>query len=184
MKKQLNEIKRMQQLAGILKENTDELDFDKLDFVNEPFSPEDNISVKWKDQPANPKSILTDTENGEEFTKEEFWKDIMGIGPENMIPDYGNENPDGTWTFDFDSDEGGPISGFVEGEDFEFEENELEDDNYDADSLFEYFKSKGNRFMDKMREWDAEELMNSYPGLSEEEAEELEAKIQNFYYNN
>ena len=37
--KQLNEIKRMQLLAGLLKENTDGLDFDKLDFVNEPFGP-------------------------------------------------------------------------------------------------------------------------------------------------
>ena len=174
---QLNEVKRMQLLAGLLKENTDGLDFDKLDFVNEPFGPEDNISFRWKSQPANPKSILTDTESGEEFTKEEFWEtDIKGSGSGNMPPDYGSQNPDGTWTFDFDEVE---ISGFVEGEDFEFEEDELENHNYDAAFLFNFFQSKGNRFMDEMREYDAEELMNSYPGLSEEEAEELEDMLQN-----
>ena len=33
--------------------------------------------------------------------------------------------------------------------------------------------------MDEMREYDAEELMNSYPGLSQEEAEKLEDMLQN-----
>ena len=59
------------------------------------------------------------------------------------------------------------------------EEVELEDNNYDAIFLFKYFKNKGDLFMDEMREYDAEELMNSYPGLSQEEAEKLEDMLQN-----
>ena len=61
----------------------------------------------------------------------------------------------------------------------EAEEVELEDNNYDAEFLFKYFKNKGDLFIDEMREYDAEELMNSYPGLSEEEAEKLEDMLQN-----
>ena len=59
------------------------------------------------------------------------------------------------------------------------EEVELEDNNYDATFLFKYFKNKGDLFMDEMREYDAEELMNSYPSLSQEEAEKLEDMLQN-----
>ena len=58
-------------------------------------------------------------------------------------------------------------------------ETELKDNNYDATFLFKYFKNKGDLFMDEMREYDAEELMNSYPGLSQEEAEKLEDMLQN-----
>jgi hypothetical protein len=59
------------------------------------------------------------------------------------------------------------------------DEEELEDHNYDAEFLFKYFKNKSDLFMDEMREYDAEELMNSYPGLSQEEAEKLEDMLQN-----
>jgi len=83
---------------------------------NKSFTPEDNINFKWKSQPANPKGILTDTESGEEFTKEEFWiSDIIGSDPSLNFPAYGNKNSDGTWTLTFDE---GEISGFIEGEDF------------------------------------------------------------------
>ena len=64
------------------------------------------------------------------------------------------------------------------------DEEELEDNNYDAEFLFKYFKNKGDLFIDEMREYDAEELMNSYPGLSQEEAEKLEDMLQNLAENN
>jgi hypothetical protein len=105
MKKQLisEEFSRMQKLAGIITEG-------------KSFTPEDDINFKWKNQPLNPESMLTDTESGEEFTKEEFWKsDIIGTDPSNVFPTYGSEDLDGTWTLTFDE---GEISGFVEGEDF------------------------------------------------------------------
>ena len=83
---------------------------------NKSFTPEDDINFKWKNQPANPKGILTDTESGEKFTKEEFWEsDIIGTDPSLIFPNYGNENSDGTWTLTFDE---GEFSGFIEGEDF------------------------------------------------------------------
>jgi hypothetical protein len=105
MKKQIisEEFKRMQKLAGITTEG-------------KSFTPQDKTNFKWKPQPANPESMLTDTESGEEFSKGEYWKsDIIGTDPSNVYPAYGNENPDGTWTLTFDE---GEFSGFVEGEDF------------------------------------------------------------------
>ena len=91
-----------------------------------------DVDIKWKSQPANPKSILTDTENGEEFTKEEFWKsDIIGYDPSETLPDYGNKNPDGTWTFDFVEFQ---ISGFIEGEDFTFDDEETNNLNEGSDT--------------------------------------------------
>jgi hypothetical protein len=105
MKKQIisEEFKRMQKLAGITTEG-------------KSFTPQDKTNFKWKPQPANPESMLTDTESGEEFSKGEYWKsDIIGTDPSNVYPAYGNENLDGTWTLTFDE---GEISGFVEGEDF------------------------------------------------------------------
>ena len=71
MKKQIlsEEFKRMQKLAGMIKEG-------------QSFTPEDNINFKWKMQPTNPKSMLTDTESGEKFSKGEYWKsDIIGTDP-------------------------------------------------------------------------------------------------------
>lgn len=83
---------------------------------NKLFTPEDDINFKWKNQPANPKGMLTDTKSGEKFTKEEFWEsDIIGTDPSLIFPNYGNENSDGTWTLTFDE---GELSGFIEGEDF------------------------------------------------------------------
>jgi hypothetical protein len=83
------------------------------------FTPEDDINFKWKSQPANPKSILTDTDSGEEFTKASYWEsDIIGTDPLDIFPAYGSENSDGTWTLTFDE---GEFSGFVEGEDFTLE---------------------------------------------------------------
>ena len=125
--KQLNEVKRMQLLAGLITES-------QLSEIKS-FTPEDDINFKWKSQPANPKSILTDTDSGEEFTKASYWEsDIIGTDPLDIFPAYGSENSDGTWTLTFDE---GEFSGFVEGEDFTFgdeetnnlneaEENEIE----------------------------------------------------------
>ena len=83
---------------------------------NNSFTPKDKINFKWKNHPANPKDMLTDTESGEKFTKEEYWgSDIIGTDPSLIFPNYGNENSDGTWTLTFDE---GEFSGFIEGEDF------------------------------------------------------------------
>jgi hypothetical protein len=82
------------------------------------FTSEDNINFKWKNKPANPKSMLTDTESGEEFTKEEFWEsDIIGIDPEFTFPNRGSRDSKGIWTLTFDY---GEFSGFVNEKDFTF----------------------------------------------------------------
>jgi hypothetical protein len=107
-----NEFLKMQKLAGLITEGQYKARLTE----NKSFNPEDNVNFKWKNQPANPKSMLTDTESGEEFTKEEYWKsDIIGTNPSEIFPTYGSENSDGTWTLTFDI---GEFSGFVEGEDF------------------------------------------------------------------
>jgi hypothetical protein len=82
------------------------------------FDIEDNINFKWKNKPANPKSMLTYQDSCEEFTKEQFWEyDIIGIDPEFTSPLRGSRDLKGIWTLTFDSDE---FSGFVKEQDFTF----------------------------------------------------------------
>ena len=109
MKQPLHEeFRRMQKLAGIINENENSK-------INK-FSPEDNINFQWATQPQNPEEILTDEETGDTFSKSDFWKtDIEGRNADEVMPNYGNKQPDGTWVFLFDI---GEISGFVEEKDF------------------------------------------------------------------
>lgn len=73
--------------------------------------------ITWL-QPTNPENTLLDEEEGEIFTKGEFYEnDILGRPSEDTQPIYGIKEENGTWSFSWDS---GNISGFVEGEDFEF----------------------------------------------------------------
>jgi hypothetical protein len=82
------------------------------------FTFQDNINFKWKDKPANPEKMLTDTESGEKFTKAEFWKsDIIGTDPKDIFPNRGSRDLKGIWTLTFDI---GEISGFVKEKDFTF----------------------------------------------------------------
>ena len=130
--KNLNNVKQMsdKEIEDAMRKEMSMYFFNKPDKLGESqlseikkFTYENDFNFKWKSQPANPQSILTDIDSGEEFTKEEFWKsDIIGTNLEDVLPDYGNENPDGTWTLDFDADS--EISGFVEGEDFTFGDDE------------------------------------------------------------
>jgi hypothetical protein len=111
----MKEIIRMNQLAGLITEGQARKMMQVLN-ENKSFTPEDNVNFKWKNKPANPESMLTDTESGDEFSKGEYWEnDIIGRDPEEIFPSYGTENSDGTWTLTFDE---GEFSGFVEGEDF------------------------------------------------------------------
>jgi hypothetical protein len=109
---------------------------------------------------------------GEEIEKEKMTKSKLKSKIKEMI--LAELNEDSTE----DIDEPGALNNMYDPL-AEAEEIELEDNNYDATFLFKYFKNKGDLFMDEMREYDAEELMNSYPGLSEEEAEKLEDMLQN-----
>ena len=52
-----------------------------------------------------------------------------------------------------------------------------EDEDYNAQSLFKSFKEED--LIDDRREYDVEDLMSTYPGLSKEEAEKLEDMLQN-----
>jgi len=107
MKQQLNEIKRMQQLAGLINLNENMEDKDS-------FGPDNNF--QWQPSPAHPEDMVKDEEEGDTLTKAEFWKyNITGLDPEETIPSYGEKLPDGTWYLTFDA---GEISGFVEGDDF------------------------------------------------------------------
>ena len=125
MKKQINEIKRMQQLAGLLNE--------AVDFNDWYWDNNHGMNILFKAFPANPNDILTqhdeeyiDPSNPESknFTKESFWKTDVMDSPKTSqgfydfnIPTNANKLPNGTWNILWDS---GEISGFVEGEDFEF----------------------------------------------------------------
>jgi len=109
---------------------------------------------------------------GEEIEKEKMTKSKLKSKIKEMI--LAELNEDSTE----DIDEPGALNNMYDPL-AEAEEVELEDNNYDAEFLFKYFKNKGDLFIDEMREYDAEELMNSYPGLSEEEAEKLEDMLQN-----
>ena len=91
------------------------------------------VEVVWKPFPANPDEILTQHDEeylipgdpeSENFTKASFWEnDIYKMDkikqgyyePGDVI--YASKLPNGTWLITWDS---GKISGFNEGEDFEF----------------------------------------------------------------
>jgi hypothetical protein len=164
MKQNINEVKRMQQLAGVIKENeyygdsssevkkfivnelnnllnklNSKFDFEnnfndkeaepynlvadlikKIQGLNESqlnensFGPDDNF--QWKISPTNPKDMVRDEEEGDTMTKAEFWRDnITGRSPEDANPSYGLLQPNGTWSFSWDT---GEFSGFIEGDDF------------------------------------------------------------------
>jgi len=106
----------------------EEQNFDKWDYDNNH-----GVDIVFKPSPANPDEILTQHDEeyldpndpeSENFTKASFWSiDIpkyskvdQGYYDEGGII-YASKLPNGTWIFTWDS---GEISGFVEGEDFEF----------------------------------------------------------------
>jgi len=125
MKQPINEIKRMQQLAGLITEA--QLN-ENVDFSNWSYSDDHGVGIVFKLSPANPNSTLTDVDEEEEVTKESFWEtDLKRYSriPQGLYADevnesgpvYANKLPNGTWEFIWDA---GDISGFVEGEDFDF----------------------------------------------------------------
>ena len=105
MKQPINEIRRMQQLAGLITESQ----------LNEnSFGPDSNF--QWNSSPTNPEDMVRDEEEGDTMTKAEFWRDnITGIDPEEATPSYGSLQPDGTWLLSWNA---GEFSGFIEGDDF------------------------------------------------------------------
>ena len=134
------EFLHMQKLAGIITESeykakiNENADFNKWDWENNH-----GMDIVFKFSPANPNEILTqhdeeyldpDNPESENFTKAYFWKN--DISKESQIDQgYYDEGgvvlakklPNGTWKLIWDS---GIISGFKEGEDFEFvPKNEL-----------------------------------------------------------
>jgi hypothetical protein len=106
----MNEIKRMQQLAGLISEGQ----------LNEAtFGLHDNF--QWKSTPAHPGDMVRDEEEGDYLTKDEFWRhNVTGLG-DGSHPNQGRQLPDGTWVFYWDA---GEMSGFVEGEDFTYSNKE------------------------------------------------------------
>jgi len=107
-----NEFLKMQKLAGVITEAQ----------YNQKKVLVENIKInydtfKWKESPQNPNAILMDYDEGEEITKAEFWEnDIIGRPAEDTIPDYAQET-NGEWRFQWGT---GDVSGFIEGEDFDF----------------------------------------------------------------
>jgi hypothetical protein len=123
------------------------------------FTPEDDINFKWKSQPANPKSVITDTKSGERFYKAAHWEidPEEGTDPLDILPTYGSENSDGTWTLTFDD---GEFSGFVEGEDFTLGE----EDDYDLDIEFKKAPNEAsyNDVLDIMKSYEDESVLNDF----------------------
>jgi ribosomal protein S20 len=157
MKPTLNEqLARMQTIAGIISEN------------------QDHYKDAEKDDAAHIDALEKDMKDDAKKTSEgKMTKSDLKSKIKEMI--LAELNEDSTE----DIDEPGALNNMYDPLAEAEEEVELEDNNYDAEFLFKYFKNKGDLFMDEMREYDAEELMNSYPGLSEEEAEKLEDMLQN-----
>ena len=162
MKPTLNEqLARMQKIAGIISENQDYYkDAEKDDAAH--------IDALEKDMKDDAKK----TSEGK-MTKSDLKSKIK----EMILAELNEDSTE-------DVDEPGALNNMYDPLAEAEEEVELEDNNYDAEFLFKYFKNKGDLFMDEMREYDAKELMNSYPGLSEEEAEKLEDMLQNLAENN
>lgn len=78
----------------------------------------DNVKVKFNELPKYPSHILNDNGCEETLTKGEFWEsDIIGMDEDFYDVVGGEEIEDGKWVFYWEE---GEISGFVEGEDFEF----------------------------------------------------------------
>jgi hypothetical protein len=124
MKKQLNEIKRMQFIAGILKES--QLNEEQY---AEPIVMIQNIVDNWADGGIDAEPAMTRID-----------KILQG--------NYEDESGEG----------------FI-------------NENETADELFQMFKDED--LLNDRREYDVEDLMSAYPGLSKEEAEKLKNKLQN-----
>ena len=121
----MNEIKRLQQLAGIriINENSEG-----------DYKDKQGKEIIFKIMPSNPNEILTqhDDEDYDEdtFSKKDFWdSDVKKMNKiKQGYHDYGGIIdyellPNGEWKFTWDS---GEISGFKEGSDFIFvDENEI-----------------------------------------------------------
>ena len=78
----------------------------------------DYDKFRWNDKPTYPAEKLLDHEGERQFTKGEFWRSHGTSKHGKLISGY--IGPDGTWRF---QGEYGDISGFVEGEDFTFNDN-------------------------------------------------------------
>jgi len=78
----------------------------------------DYDKLKWHDEPLYPNEKLLDHNVAEQFTKEKFWDSHGTSKYGELISGY--VGPDGTWRFEW---EYGDVSGFVEGEDFIFNNN-------------------------------------------------------------
>ena len=78
----------------------------------------DYDKFRWNDKPTYPAEKLLDHEGERQFTKGEFWRN-QGTSKHGKLTS-GYIGPDGTWRFQW---EYGDISGFVEGEDFTFNDN-------------------------------------------------------------
>jgi hypothetical protein len=124
MKKQINEIKRMQLIAGILKES--QLNEEQY---AEPIVMIQNIVDNWADGGIDAEPAMTRID-----------KILQG--------NYEDESGEG----------------FI-------------NENETADELFQMFKDED--LLNDRREYDVEDLMSAYPGLSKEEAKKLKNKLQN-----
>ena len=153
MKPTLNEqLARMQKLAGIISENQINEGYDEFQRADKGSK---DVTTKDKEEEE---VYGAGVEKGEEIEKKKMTKEQLKAQIKEMI--LAELTEDSTE----DIDEPGALNNMYDPL-AEAEEVELEDNNYDAEFLFKYFKNKGDLFIDEMREYDAEELMNSYPGL-------------------
>jgi hypothetical protein len=85
-----------------------------------------------------------------------------------------DENEDDVNIDDYDENYS---DGYIDDYDTEYDLGIDETKDYNAQSLYNMFKKED--LLNDRREYDVEDLMNSYPGLSQEEAEKLEDMLQN-----
>ena len=98
---------------------------ENVDFNKWTHNDTHGVEVVFKSSPDNPDGMLTQHDEeyldpndpeSKNFTKASFWSnDISDYDESGVI--YASKLPNGTWILTWDS---GEISGFVEGEDFEF----------------------------------------------------------------
>jgi hypothetical protein len=104
--------------------------------------------------------------------------EINGPGAKNQndTDDIENMNSDDDYYGERNDDFGANDNdGYIDDFDTEYDIDEAKGHN--AESLFKMFKEKD--LINDRREYDAEDLMKAYPGLSKEEAEKLEHMLQN-----
>jgi hypothetical protein len=194
MKPTLNEqLARMQKIAGIITENQTNEGYDEFQRADKG-----SKGVTAKDK-GEEEVYGAGVKKGEKIEKEKMTKSKFKEQIKEMILAELTEDSDEDINITNDSGDYDPLAennpdeneddvniddydenysdGYIDDYDTEYDLGIDEAKDYNAQSLYNMFKKED--LLNDRREYDVEDLMNSYPGLSQEEAEKLEDMLQN-----